>query len=139
MDFDPLDFFTVSRKIYDLLREDNPIVSDVSDAWIRTGISRSYYSIFLYIRKNMKLEYYKQHNIHKKILDELKKLSNSYRYMGKIDKGKKYYIIYTKLFDLRKRRTDADYERGKRYSVEDLEETIEIADDIIRIAKQIPW
>lgn len=94
LDFNQLDFFTVSYRIKDLLERESPLASGIHDAWIRTGISRTYYGVFLYLRSLLKLDTYRVTDVHGKVLEELSKRAREFNFLGKVDIGKKYYIIY---------------------------------------------
>jgi len=119
MNFNPLSFKNIALKISSSLRSNKniPLDEEEKEAWIRTGISRSYYAAFLIAREKLSLKNYTKPDIHKLVIE---KLSN-------IDP-----IIKDKLSELRRKRNYADYNIKISMKINDLIWSLATAQHIIK-------
>ena len=105
MSFRPKDFGKVAEEIYNALQQSGtiPISNTVIEAWIRTAISRAYYSAFLLINERSGKKFHGK-RAHEDLVNYLK--------------GKRgiYSIIGTKLDALRRNRIKADYWLPPKYT-----------------------
>ena len=120
----PTDFFEVSKRIKRgiELKRPSSFTGRVEEAWIRTGISRTYYSVFLFLRDKLSFQKYTRSNVHGKVINRLRIISPE---------------IAHKLQALRIKRDDADYNLLIRFRYKDLIWAISIAEDIFTKSKNI--
>ena len=98
-DFNPEDFYKIAENIYNKL---NTSTIPYKEAWIRTAISRLYYSIFLYLRNMIGYKKYHKRDIHQIVPEIL------------INKGGVFTKIGYKLSKIREIRNTADYDTDKK-------------------------
>ena len=89
-----------------------------NEGLIRSGVSRAYYAAFIIARLAVRLEYFRRKEVHEKVIDRLKE-------DGHAD-------IADKLFKLRMKRNDADYDVYINITAKTLKWAIKIANDVIR-------
>ena len=103
--FDPAEFGKIAEEIVENV-ENNAVFRKSREAFLRTAISRAYYSAFLLAREKKRLEVgivSKSPEVHKEVMDWV------YQKFGK----KKY----DQFLNLRRMRNEADYELEKSVDV----------------------
>ena len=123
-DFNPEDFYKIAENIYNKL---NTSTIPYKEAWIRTAISRLYYSIFLYLRNMIGYKKYHKRDIHQIVSEIL------------IDKGGLFTKIGYKLSEIREIRNTADYDTDKTVSLELLEHVITTVNDMFEKARKTKY
>ena len=121
MTFHPDDFGKIAEKIHDALQQTTliPVNDSESEAWIRTAISRAYYSAFLLVNEKSGKTFWGK-NAHENLVKYL------------IAMGGLHAIIGSKLDVLRKNRIKADYWMPPNYfaKLNTLKWSISILQDI---------
>jgi len=112
--FDPANFGKIAKEIVENV-ESNAVFRENREAFLRTAISRAYYSAFLLVREKMRLEVgivSKSPEVHREVMDWV------YKKFGE----KKYQM----LLNLRFMRNDADYELEKSVDINDAKLAVEL-------------
>ena len=127
MSFSPEDFGKIAEEINKALQQPNyklSISSSEMEAWVRTAISRAYYSAFLFINEKLPIPF-RGTTAHKDLVNYLKSKSGLFAKIG------------SKLDTLRVNRIKADYRMPPDYSatLNTLNWSISILHDIMKKAK----
>lgn len=121
MTFDWLEYFQIAEKFLTQAEYEHN-----SQAYYRSSISRAYYSVFCILRNTKKLNDSKKGNIHKYLIDLLKKSHNEDEiYIGTI------------LDELRYLRNLADYDDKENIDKKRAKGSIEKAKQILEILKSL--
>ncbi len=105
--FEPLKFLNLAEEL---------VRGDIDEAKIRTSIGRSYYASFLLAREAAGLSDLKAPEVHRKVI--------SFLYS-------KDPPVANKLHILRRQRNNADYDLDRTFGLEESEESLKMAKNIV--------
>ncbi|RLE83950.1 MAG: hypothetical protein DRJ67_11355 [Thermoprotei archaeon] len=128
--FSPRDFLDLATQISKAVATREELyVTNIEEAWIRTGISRAYYAAFLYVRRLLGLSRYKKADVHQRVIKRLKVEGGGYKYIGH------------RLSMLRSMRNKADYDLPPAYvsTLRDLERAVKLSTEIMNRARRLRW
>lgn len=106
----PSDYLEVAKFILD-----NVLSLKPDEAWIRTGVSRAYYAVFLYLRERLNVKV-RGSEAHKAVYLKLKRVNRG---------------LARELKMLRILRNDADYDLERPFSPDDLRRALITAKKIV--------
>jgi len=123
---EPQEYLEIACKIAEVIDKGQTSipVDKLKEPWIRTAISRSYYSAFLKARRKTSLEHEETAKVHSMVINKLR------------EKG--YYQTANRLAELRNLRNNADYDTHLTITIQKLKWAISTAKYIHQALEIIP-